>query len=89
MYKRPRNFSDPILSSAHSGKRRSLLVEKVESAEISASWKSRPQLKLCAHCGERLSKKTWRKHYRTYYNSCKRTWITSANASVTDEQSMK
>ena len=32
-------------------------MEKVESAEIFASRKSRPQLKLCAHCGEGLSKK--------------------------------
>ena len=52
-------------------------MEEVESAEIFASLKSRPQLKLCAHYGEGLSKKNWRKHYRTYYNSCKRTWITA------------
>lgn len=68
----------------------SSLEKKLKASEKVGCRNSRPRRRSCGHCGELLSLKTYRRHYKKNYDTESGSWMNttcevSPNASHTDD----
>ena len=64
-----RNLRNQVRSTLSVPKHPSSLEKKLKASEKVMCRKSRPHRRFCGHCGELLSLKTYRRHYKKYCNT--------------------